>query len=508
MPFFMVGKIAGHDPVRCQQAEGARGPYSAALAFILLPVLTSGVEVTVLSSGALHREGGLAPDQGLQHFRTEGTQRHDQRASGAQDLLHTRGRGQRTFHSLFTEVSHVGVQAGTTWPNQSSTLAHASSYVGAFNVVNSLTRLPVVIPPTRHVAAKHPAQHTIDRGPDQRAIVRRASNTKHTYKDDSDLNSNALRIADGVGTMTYDSAPTDNRRLNSELRKRLVVQDCAAIVVLAVAFALSVLVSCLNVYHFSDDPSPVLYYSDPKNFRQRLVCASASRQAFLQAFNTQPQAARLRIIGKSGGSGGLMQDLRLGGFTDIARVHIRELLARTMLRARRSETLASLGRHGDTLLFDVALDLTPFITGEGRLSSEADAATLEEHFHTKNPLEVLVLTKRVEWDSWEDMATNIRQHLRTLGFPGAVEVRLEAREELLVYSNNRWQNFVRSRITHALVVLSIVGGIFWVPYLWLRTRTVRIESRFKICLDMERYWELLAEGLHASEGFQGRGLVR
>mmetsp|Transcript_46875 Transcript_46875/g.108386 ORF Transcript_46875/g.108386 Transcript_46875/m.108386 type:complete len:245 (-) Transcript_46875:147-881(-) len=240
------------------------------------------------------------------------------------------------------------------------------------------------------------------------------------------------------------------------------------------AFWITVLVSCLSVYRFADDPSPVYFYSDPKNCRQRLICTSLDAESFLQVFNAQPQTARLRILGR-----------------------------RSCTRSSRHLLLFQ-----DPVLFDVALDLTPFLAGEGRLRSEGDAAVLEKHLTACNPLEVLILGKHVEWASWEDVATNIRQHLRTLGFLGEVEVRLEAREELLVYRNHPWQNFVRSRLTHCLVLLSLVGGFVWVPYLWIRMKTVRVESRFEINLDLERYWELLAAGLHASEGFQSQGLAR
>jgi len=333
------------------------------------------------------------------------------------------------------------------------------------------------------------------------AVVRRAQGEPHLAKGDTKSDISLMRIADGIGTLSNDKAPTASRRLNRELRRRLVSQDVATVVLLLFAFAITVLVSCLNIYHFADDPSPVVFYSDPKLFQQRLLCTSAEPAAFLRAFNVQPSAARLRILGARSG-----QEVQVGRVSNIIRTNfVRRFSAGSALTSDRRLPRA---RREEGVIFDVALDLTPFISGEGRLSSDTDLAVLEKHISSSNPLEVLCLCKKVEWMGWEDVATNIRQHLRSLGFQGSIEVRLEAREEMLIYRNHPWQNFVRNRITQCLVVLSVVGALFWVPYLWIRMRTVRVESKFEIHLHLERYWELLADGLHEQDGFRGAGLAR
>jgi len=102
---------------------------------------------------------------------------------------------------------------------------------------------------------------------------------------------------------------------------------------------------------------------------------------------------------------------------------------------------------------------------------------------------------------WEDVATNIRQRLRTLGFHGDVDVRFDSHDEVKIYKNNKWPNFVRNRVTQALVVISIIGSFFWLPYVWIRMKTTRVESTFRISLDPARYWELISEGLNAADGF-------
>ncbi|CAK0840132.1 unnamed protein product [Prorocentrum cordatum] len=239
------------------------------------------------------------------------------------------------------------------------------------------------------------------------------------------------------------------------------------------------------------DPSPARFYSDPKMHQQRLVCERASLEGFLQAFNTQPMNARLRIVGRLPGEESL-----LGSFLQSLQIWCRSwvLPERSPLPSRLS---------WDPVLFDVSLDLTPFISGEGRLASQADVVALEQHLVAPNPLEVVVLRKRVEWQSWQDVATNIRQRFRALGFPGEVEVQFQAEEELVVFRNDPWQNFVRSRVTQAVVVMSVVGILVWMPYVWLRSRRVKVDLRYRVSLDLQRYWEMLSEGLSASEGFQG-----
>lgn len=276
-----------------------------------------------------------------------------------------------------------------------------------------------------------------------------------------------------------------------ELRRRLVIQDSATILMLIAFFALTIVVSCLSIYQVSADPSPVMFYSDAKLLRQRLTCSSDEVEEFLQAFNGQPQSTRLRIIGKSADdddAGGILSSL---GMRQIRRQ------SRNMMSRREHGTSGD-----DDILFDVSLDLTPFITGNGRLRSDEDVAQLVSFMNNPNPLSVLSLQKQVEWANWEDIATNVKQRLRTLGFQGEVEVRLEAEEEVIVYRNHPWQNFVRSRITQVLVIISIVGGLVWIPYLWVRMKKIRIESRFQISLDLARYWDLLAGGLHAQDGFR------
>jgi hypothetical protein len=300
--------------------------------------------------------------------------------------------------------------------------------------------------------------------------------------------SDVEKLGEGIGAMAYARSPTGSRGVNYDLRKRLQFQDFATICLLFAVFGLTVLLSCCSVYHVAEDPSPVAYYSEPKSHQQRVVCESSEVDAFLTAFNTQPQNARLRIIGKNPEPGGFRRFLR-------------SLHPHTMRPHGLAALIPVRQRRRLPILFDVALDLTPFVTGDGRVS-EDNLDILQKYLDTKNRLETVIIQKHVDWDLWEDFATNIRQRLRSLGFPGDVEVRFEAYDEVLIYQNQKWSNFVRNRVTQALVVISIVGSVVWVPYVWARSKTTRVSTRFRINVDPARYWDLVSEGLSAAEGFR------
>lgn len=296
------------------------------------------------------------------------------------------------------------------------------------------------------------------------------------------------KLGEGIGAMAYERSPTGSRSVNQELRKRLQLQDFATVILLGVAFFATIILSCCSVYQVADDPSPAAYYSEPKNYQQRVICETNDAQSFLTAFNTQPQNVRLRITGKNPNPGGFR------GFLRTMNAHTtrpRGLAALLPMRQRRRLSV----------LFDVSLDLAPFITNDGRVTDD-NLATLEKYLATRNPLEAVRIEKRVDWPEWEDVATNIRQRLRTLGFPGDVDVRFEAQDEILIYQNHKWSNFVRNRVTQALVVISIFGSVFWLPYVWARSKTTKVETRFRITVDPNRYWELVQDGLSAAEGFQ------
>jgi hypothetical protein len=297
----------------------------------------------------------------------------------------------------------------------------------------------------------------------------------------------AMKIADGIGSLTYEKQQVGSRQMNRDLRERIVMQDKATLCILFLMLFVTVIASALGVYQFSDDPSPVTFYSDPKYGQQRILCSSANAEGFLQAFNIQPQTAWLRLVGRVADptSSSAAEDLLRGA-------------SRLLMTGRRRMR----STDDEDIVFDVSLDLSLFVSGEGILASEEEWQKLQNYLVSENPLEVLLLRKTVIWDNWEDVAMNIRHKLRSQGFEGDVEVRFDCKEELRIFRNHPWQNFARAPVTQLLAFVSCVGLFFWVPYLYARTKYVKVESQFRVNLDMNRYWELLSSGLHVQEGFQ------
>lgn len=309
------------------------------------------------------------------------------------------------------------------------------------------------------------------------------------WPEDNPQHSEVMDMAEGVGSMTYNVYPTQNRAMNAQMRRRMVAQDFVALALLLIAFGLTVAASLYSIYHVSADPSAVKYYSDAKGMQERLLCPSQDAEAFLHTFSTSPATARLRIVGFLGRVDSDSSALGL-----LSRGHLTEAVAMLCSRVRR------LGR---TVAFDVSLDLTPFIHGEGRLVSAKDEMALMRHLESENPLEVLCLRKHVDWDAWSDVAMNIKLRLRALGFTGDMRVSFECVEDLMVYRNDPWQNFTRNPITTALMGISVIGLAAWLPYTMWRKRVVKVETRFKINVDPCRYWGLINERLSSIEGFEG-----
>lgn len=300
-----------------------------------------------------------------------------------------------------------------------------------------------------------------------------------------------MKVGDGIGSMAYVRSPVGSQQMNRELRRRLQLQDAVTVLMLLVTFVLTLAVSAWSIYQVAEDPSGACFYSEPRGRHPRLISESMDPAAFLNAFSGTPQNCRLRIVG------------RLEPHLDSNSGPLRSWHARNLAAGGLAGSLAALlpmRPRRRRLPFDVALDLTPFITSSGLLSTD-NMQTLNQYIEAPNSLQRLLLQKRVDWTNWEDVATNIRQRLKALGFPGNVDVYLEAYDEVLVYRNHKWSNFVRNRGTQALVVISIIGGMFWLPYVWLRARTTKVEARFQVNLEPARYWDLVSDGLNAVGGF-------
>jgi len=306
----------------------------------------------------------------------------------------------------------------------------------------------------------------------------------------------ATDLGEGLGPVAYDPSPLESRSQNRDMSLRLLTQDLATFALLLMAFGATLLVTCLSVYQVSEDKSPVKFYSDARSGRHRLICGTNEPQEFLRTFSTPPQRIFLLIIGRTPS---VTSEVRRNSLTELV-----------VEGFRRPHHRASLLRRRGIVLFDVALDVSQFVVSDGRLLSDSDAEQLQDYLRDdySNPLVLLQLRKKVQWVDWEDVATNIRQRLHALGYTGDIDVRFEGMEDVIIFRNHKWQNFTRSPVTQALVLFSVVGFLLWVPYIWLRKRTLRLDLQFQVAINLHQYWQLIADGLDPIDGFSFSNVPR
>lgn len=286
------------------------------------------------------------------------------------------------------------------------------------------------------------------------------------------LSKRLFAIAEGTGALSDERSPTGFRDLDREMRWRLQAQDAAVLLMLFGVYITTLVFGWTLVYRIaqSEESRSVIrffcktYGGMPD---RTLTCETRDMTGFLDAFNGPPKKLKLRIIGFS------RTESRIAG---------------VRWRGRRYRQV-----------FNVALDLAPFVQG-GDISTD-DLKVVQNFLAGTNTLEQLVIHKEVSWNGWEDLATNIRQKLRTLGFEGVLDVKLDTSEELVVHQNQAWPNFVHHRTTRALVLLSVVGSLLFVPYVYFRCRRSQLKSRFHIGLSPSRYWQLIESGLNPTNGF-------
>lgn len=238
--------------------------------------------------------------------------------------------------------------------------------------------------------------------------------------------------------------------------------------------------------------SPVTYYVDPRV--TNLVTEGDDIDSFLDAFNQTPKSAHIQVT----------------GFEPVA-------------SNRRRLPVGSVRWRGETykIAFTFALDLSPWLIrehGEGDVSlgdtrlpaAFLDGVVAENHEHLQeflgsnsNDLATVEVQKDVVWPGCEELATNIKQRIRQAGFTGVIGVNFSEGETLTVYKNATWANFMHSRAMKVLMMLSIVGWVFYLPYMWVRCSTLKVKTRFRVDMQIADYWSFIGDKLTVN-GFEER----
>jgi hypothetical protein len=118
--------------------------------------------------------------------------------------------------------------------------------------------------------------------------------------------------------------------------------------------------------------------------------------------------------------------------------------------------------------------------------------------HDGNALACIELHKEIAWSEWEELALNIRTHMRQKGFEGLVRVSCKGSDNLTIRKNNKWAHFMRSRATRVIAALSIFGWFFYELYMWCRQSKLVVRSTHRVDIPIHHYWPLVKDRISAN----------
>jgi len=292
---------------------------------------------------------------------------------------------------------------------------------------------------------------------------------------DSSVSGTIGRILDGLsgGTGTV-LEPTHNKEFDREIRFRMRMQDIAVLVLLMIVYLAILFFMYSLIYRMSNSDSTVKYYCDPTY--HRLSCQSEDVASFLTAFNKRPETNKPQI--------------RVAGFSESADQSGPFVELPAGVSSWRGKTYKT--------LFYYALDLDTWAEAEGTVDAK-ELLTIEEFIATKNPLATVSIKKEMVWEDFEEVATNLRAKIRACGFEGPLDVTMSPPDTCRVFQNTRWANFMYNETVKVMTLLSIIGGLVYLPYMWIRSRSQRkvVTSKFKITISGKDYWQLISPKISA-----------
>eukprot|EP00927_Polykrikos_kofoidii_P060011 TRINITY_DN55091_c0_g1_i1.p1 TRINITY_DN55091_c0_g1~~TRINITY_DN55091_c0_g1_i1.p1 ORF type:complete len:507 (-),score=82.71 TRINITY_DN55091_c0_g1_i1:90-1610(-) len=289
-------------------------------------------------------------------------------------------------------------------------------------------------------------------------------------------------IGGGTGATIGGTGDPD---LDQDMVRRMRYQDKAVMLVLLIAYTGSLIFSATLAYRQASNNSPVTYYADPR--LHNMVVDSLNLDAFLDSFNQPPKDVHLQVSGFVP----LQDPEMMSGNIDWYGMHYH-------------------------VAFSFALDLSPWVVRGGindyRSSyydvspnevgvNQDDLNSLRDFIQLNtNDLAIVELRKTVVWHDWEELATNIKHQIRQSGFGGIISVYRNETETVHVYKNKPWANFMHSRTTKVLWALSLVGWLFYQPYMWLRCTTTHVRSFYRIDIPIHQFWPFIENKISA-DGF-------
>lgn len=276
---------------------------------------------------------------------------------------------------------------------------------------------------------------------------------------------------------------TSSAMVNRDLLRRMHYQDKAVMLLVVMVYFVALWFSATLTFRQACNNSPVTYYADPRF--HNLVMEGNDLDVFLDAFNQSPKNIALQV----------------SGFVAVP-----------------DDIQGSVRWQGENFqtAFTFSLDLSPWVQRAMRTSAACprqqvrslNEGVLPEHrsivhnllMHDRNDLTFVEIVKEVAWPDWEELATNIKHQIRQSGFHGVITVNRIDTDEVQVYKNKSWANFMHARATRVLCALSVVGWLVYVPYMWLRCTKVSVRSYYHVDVGIAEYWQLIADKLN-TDGF-------
>mmetsp|Transcript_26140 Transcript_26140/g.53740 ORF Transcript_26140/g.53740 Transcript_26140/m.53740 type:complete len:556 (-) Transcript_26140:73-1740(-) len=286
-----------------------------------------------------------------------------------------------------------------------------------------------------------------------------------------------LAVAGGIGASVGN---TGSINFDRDLIRRMKMQDLVVMCLLLFVYYATLSFSACLAHRQAANRSRVKFYADPRMYIS--TADQAEEIAFLEAFNQKPKQVHLRVT----------------GYLPVTNNFPGSFFWRDGLYA---------------VAFSFALDLTPWVARTSFRQpedtddeDEPEAGVPSEDLRKlrsflaedTNDMAIVEMRKTITWPCWEELAMNIKHRVRQAGFQGVINIDRTEQEDMCIYKNTQWANFMHGKALKVLLALSVVGWLFYVPYMWLRCTHLHVNCAHSIKISISEFWPFIAEGLGAN----------
>eukprot|EP00928_Gymnodinium_smaydae_P085037 TRINITY_DN68337_c0_g1_i1.p1 TRINITY_DN68337_c0_g1~~TRINITY_DN68337_c0_g1_i1.p1 ORF type:complete len:367 (+),score=25.46 TRINITY_DN68337_c0_g1_i1:48-1148(+) len=150
--------------------------------------------------------------------------------------------------------------------------------------------------------------------------------------------------------------------------------------------------------------------------------------------------------------------------------------------------------------FNISFDISSWVVREPSGFNENDVARLRGFLDPRgNNLERYDVQKTLDWNDWETLEVDIKRKVKEAGYLGEVSVRRETQSVLRVHKNTQWANFVGSFSLRSMVVLTIVGPMFYFPYVAFRSAVTVVRLTYFVDIPTKELWPLIEDRLRKQD---------